>query len=170
MTTKLTDKTFNSTLKAISKSGEALASMIHEAGMYALEQVNTHGNDGFAVRLIDAMGKKHDVKRVEKWLCHFGKLGIKKGVLCYRNNSKIKPETYEAVMEEADNTPYWELSPQEHHKFTVDYLGMLQGLLKRHETAKQKEAEGIEVEERNLGILDEVAKILKAHQPEVKAA
>ena len=123
------EKGFNAALAAIKKSGEALAQYIHNAGLFALAQVNEHGNDGFAVRLLEAMGKKHDAKRVEKWLCHYGKLGMKAGVLVYRARRDINPETLDAVLNEAANTPYWELTEQEHHVFKFNGLSMLQSIV-----------------------------------------
>ena len=77
-TTIGTEKTFNSNIATIKKGSEALAQAIHAAGMFALAQANEHGNIGFAVRLVEAMGKKHDAQRVVKWLCHFGKFDVKK--------------------------------------------------------------------------------------------
>lgn len=166
--TQFDDKRFNKNLKAISTSAESLAKLIHESAMYALSQVNIHGNDGFAVRLVEAMGRKHDVERVEKWFCYYGKLGMKAGKLVFRKNKKIQPETIDAIMAEAAATPYWELNPQRHNVQSIDYLSLLAGIIKRRATISQKNSENDDahqIEEHNVGVLDEIAKIIKAHQP-----
>jgi hypothetical protein len=155
---------FNKALKAINKSGEALAEYIHAAGLFALLQVNQHNNNGFAVRLLEAMGKKHDAKRVEKWLCHFGKLGMKGGLLVYRARRDITPETLDKFQAEAAQTPYWELTEQEHHAFKFNCLGMLESILSRSDTAKAKAAAGEEVEIVGPDLVAEVTAIINRHK------
>lgn len=160
---QLTEKGFNATIKAISIGGDKLATMIHSAGLFALAQVNEHGNSGFGVRLIEAMGKKHDVKRVEKWFCHFGKFGIKSGVLVYRARRDIAPENMTAWAEKADATPYWELTEQEHHKFSFNGLAMLESIVKRLDKAKEKASAGEEVNISNESVMEGVLALLKKH-------
>lgn len=160
---QLTEKGFNATIKVITTGGDKLATMIHSAGLFALAQVNEHGNSGFGVRLIEAMGKKHDVKRVEKWLCHFGKFGIKAGVLIYRARRNILPENIDAWAEKANATPYWELTEQEHHKFSFDTLAMLQSILNRHTKALEKKGAGEEVSIANEAALADVTAILNKY-------
>lgn len=160
---------FNKALKAITKSGEALADYIHSAGLFALAQVNEHGNDGFAVRLLEAMGKKHDAARVEKWLCHFGKLGMKAGKLVYRARRDITPENLEAVLTEAQNTPYWELTAQTHHIYRFNCLSMLESIINRQATAKEKAAAGEEVEFIGPDLVADVQAIIAKHKAAVGA-
>lgn len=166
----MNEKTFNVTLKAINANGEKLADAIHNAGLFAISQANEHGNTGFGVRLMDAIGKKLDAKRVEKWLCTFGKFGIKEGVLIYRKRKDIGPENLEAVLQKADQTPYWELSKQEHHKFSVNYLSELLGMLKKHEKAEKLRTEGKEASEDNVAILDEVKALIAKYQQQAATA
>ena len=52
--TTINEKQFNSTIKAIKSNAESLAQSIHDAGVFAIAQANLHGNDGFAVRLMEA--------------------------------------------------------------------------------------------------------------------
>lgn len=163
MTTIQNEKGFNATLKAITTGGDKLATLIHTAGLFALAQVNEHGNSGFGERLLEAMGKKHDAKRVEKWLCHFGKFGMKGGKLVYRARRDIAPENLDAWAKKADECPYWELTVQEHHKFVFDGIGMLSAIVNRHAKAKEHEAAGDAVEIRNEGILTEIQAIINKH-------
>lgn len=169
MATIQNEKSFNAALKAISKSGEALASYIHNAGLFALSQVNEHGNTGFATRLIEALGRKHDAKRVEKWLCTYGKLGMKAGQLVYRARRDINPETLDATLKEAEATPYWELTAQEHHAFKFDAYAMLQSILSRAKTAEERRSAGEEVSIAGTEVLDKVQALLKEHQEKVAA-
>ncbi|UOF80661.1 hypothetical protein [Caudoviricetes sp.] len=142
----MTEKSFNVSLKIIRNMGDKFAQSVHEAGMFALQQANLHNNNGFAVRLMEAVGKKHDAKRLEKWLCHFGKLGIKQGILVYRNRKDIVAETVDATLAAAEATPYWELTQQEHHKMTFDTLAALKSLIARHDTVQKAGVEGKPVE------------------------
>lgn len=157
----INDKQFNTTIKAIKGNSEALAQAIHEAGVFAIAQANLHGNDGFAVRLIEAMGKKHDAQRVATWLMKFGKLGIKKGVIVFRKRLDITPENAQSFVDKAEATPYWELTSQPQLKTTIDYLALLHGLVKRHETAEASRKEGKDVTELHPEVLDEVRAMLK---------
>lgn len=156
----VTEKSFNSALTIIKKSGESLAQAIHEAGCFAINQANIHGNIGFGVRLMEAIGRKHDAKRVEKWLCTFGKFGMKAGELVYRKRKDIHEENYAAALEKANSTPYWELTQQEHCVFTVDYLAGIKSLVAKHDKAESLRGEGKEADEKNVAILDEVKAIL----------
>src|SRR3970040_1648572 len=115
----LNEKGFNKALATIKKQGDELAQAIHDAGLFAVSQANEHGNTGFGVRLMEALGRKHDAKRVEKWLCTFGKFGIKDGELVYRKRKDINAENLDSTLQKASDTPYWELTKQEHHKFSV---------------------------------------------------
>lgn len=163
---KLNEKSFNSTIKNISKNSEALAQDIHNAACFALAQANEHGNIGFGTRLLEAMGKKHDVKRVEKWLCHFGKFGMKKGELVYRARRDILPENLEAQQAKAEALPYWELTEQEHHKFVCDGLGLLRAAMNKYANAQGRIKAGIkDVEIKNEAVFAEVQALLDKFTP-----
>ena len=163
----ITEKGFNGALKAIRASGDRLAATIHAAGLFALAQVNEHGNTGFGERLMDALGRKHDAKRVEKWLCHFGKFGMKSGKLVYRNRKDINAENMDATMQKAEATPYWELTQQEHHKFSVDYLTMLNVFESKHNRAVALRESGEEAIENNVAILDDIAALIQKYKTPV---
>ena len=135
---KLNEKQFNAALATIKKSAEVLAQSIHEAGMFAIAQVNEHGNWYFGNRLIEAMGRKHDAQRVVTWLTHFGKFGVKGGKLCYRQRKDIKLENLDAWLEKAEARPYWELTAQKLLVQNVNYLSMLASIAKAYEKNQQK--------------------------------
>lgn len=142
----MNEKSFNISLKLIKGAGDKFAQSVHEAGVFALHQANIHNNNGFAVRLLEAVGRKHDAKRIEKWLCHFGKLGMKNNVIVYRNRKDITAATVDAFLTNAEATPYWELTVQEHHKMTFDTLSALKSIVARYQVVKKAEEEGKPVE------------------------
>ncbi len=165
----INDKQFNTTIKAIKGNAESLAQAIHEAGIFAIAQANIHGNDGFAQRLIEAMGKKHDAQRVATWLMKFGKLGVKKGVMVFRKRLDITPENAQSFVDKAESMPYWELTSQPQLKMTIDYLSLLHGIIKRHNTAEESRKEGKEVVELHPEVLAQVKELLiKIGNPEGK--
>jgi hypothetical protein len=166
----LNEKSFNQAINTIKTGSEALATAIHNAGIFAIAQANEHGNIGFGTRLIEAMGRKHDVKRVEKWLCTFGKFGMKAGVLVYRNRKDIKAETLQAFIDKAEVIPYWELTEQEHHVFSVDYLSALYSLFNKSKKAEELRLEGKEVDEKNVAILEEIKTLLLRHELSAQTA
>ena len=157
----INDKQFNSTIKAIKGTSEALAQSIHEAGVFAIAQANIHGNDGFAQRLIEAMGKKHDSQRVATWLMKFGKLGIKKGIMVFRKRLDINAENAQSFVDQAELLPYWELTSQPQLKMPIDYMALLQGIVKRHTTAEEGRKEGKDITELHTEVLDQVREMLK---------
>jgi hypothetical protein len=157
----INDKQFNTTIKAIKGKSDDLAQAIHEAGVFAIAQANIHGNNGFAQRLVEAMGKKHDAQRVVTWLIKFGKLGVRKGEIVFRKRQDITPENAQSFVDKAEALPYWELTKQAQLKMTIDYLALLHGLVKRHETAETSRKEGKEVTELHPEVLQQVKELLK---------
>lgn len=166
----LNEKGFNGALKAIKGQSEKLAETIHEAGLFAIAQANEHGNDGFAVRLIEAMGKKHAAQAVVNWLCAYGKLGVKKGVICYRARKDIVPENIDAWLTKANEHPYWEKLEKKELVYSVDILAGLESLLNRYSRAKTLEAEGKEVNIGHAGLVNIIAKLVADNKTIAKPA
>lgn len=166
----LNEKSFNGALKAIKGQSEKLAETIHEAGLFAISQANEHGNDGFAVRLVEAMGKKHAAQAVVTWLCTYGKLGVKKGVLVYRARKDIVPENLDAWLVKATEHPYWEKLEKKELAFSVDLLAGLENLLNRYSQAKTKEAEGKEVNIAHAEMVNAIVKMVADNKAMVKPA
>ena len=161
----LNEKGFNQAIKVISTVGEKFAESVHEAGIFAISQANEHGNVNFGIRLIDAMGKKHDRQRVVNWLIAFGKFGVVKGVLVFKKRKDIAPENFDAWLVKANNTPYWELTPQKPLVEKVDYLAMLRGIVAKHKNVAKREAEGKEVEESNMHVVAMVEELVAKLAP-----
>jgi hypothetical protein len=164
-------KDFNKAIESIKNNAEKLAATIHEAGMFAIAQANEHGNTGFGVRLIEALGKKHNAKSVAKWLQTFGKFGVKKGELVYKARKDINATNLEAWLVKANATPYWELTPDTITIVKYDYLTMLKGIVAKHKKASELESEGKTVVENNVAVIAEVEALLAKFQakPELPA-
>lgn len=167
MTIKLMEeKGFKATCKRIAGVTEKLAEDIHSAGLFALHQVNVHGNTNFVTALIEAMGRKHRAEAVKTWLMHFGRVQFKKGEVKVRNRKDLTAENAEAWLEKANATPFWELTPEPVAKLHKDYLTAIKALIHFHtETVKEKVAAGIQVTEENTGIVAQLEKIVAAHKP-----
>lgn len=156
--------TFNKVLSSISKSSDTLANEIHTAGLYALKMVNESGQSGPASRLVTALGDKHDMNRVVKWLCHFGKLQWAKGQIVYKKRKDISEATAAGFMERANETPYWKLTAQTKPSHTFDYLTMIKGILRQHKKAGELEGEGKIVSEKNVHFLKELETLIGADE------
>lgn len=163
------DKEFGKRLTKISKQSDLLADDIHIAGLYALSQVNIHGQPSSAVRLIEAMGKKHDKVRVMKWLIHFGKLTVKDKVLVYKKRKDINPETVDAWAAKADAMPYWELTAQQEMTVTYDYYKMIESVLNKRKGIPELTSKGKQVDEVNEGLLDAIQEVFNKFNPVVVA-
>jgi hypothetical protein len=162
----LNDKGFNGVLRAIKNTSDKLAENIHAAGLFAIAQANEHGNIGFATRLIDAMGKKHDAQRVVTWLCAHGKIGVSKGLIVFRKRKDVLPENLDAWLEKADASPYWVYTAQKKLVENFDYLAMLQSIIHKHDKViPEKIAAGFEVNETNIAALVEVRKLVEKLAP-----
>lgn len=158
---KLNEKTFNTILKKINKTSEQLARDIHDAGMFAIFQANQFGNVGFAERLMEAIGRKHDAQRVAKWLVKYGKIAIVKNKVTYRNAKDINPETFDAVLAEAEATPYWELTPKTNVTVSLDILSRLEAILHSVENMHKKQSEGKDVVIEHEEILPDVKALIE---------
>jgi len=167
----LNEKSFNAAIKRIKTTSEEFAQTIHEAGIFAISQANEHGNVGFGVRLIEAMGKKHDRSRVVSWLVKFGKFGVTKGELVYRSRKDITPANLDAMLAQAEAVPYWELTAERKLVETVNYLAMLKSIVAKHKLAQEKQAAGKQVDELHLDVLAKLEKVLEScKQPVAPAA
>ncbi len=153
---KMNEAQFNTSLTIIKEQGEKFAAAIHESGLFALAQVNEHGNSGFAVRLLEAIGTKHAAKRVQHWLITFGKLQVKEGKLSYLKRQDITETNLDVMLEKADKTPYWELKAEADVKTSLDFVALLHSIIRKAEKAEQAKVEGKEVEFKNEAALAEI--------------
>lgn len=155
---------FDSLIEVIKKQSDSLAQAIHQAGLLTIQQVNISGDVTYAVRLVDALGTKHDKRRVVAWLTHFGKLAwtTDKGLI-YRKRKDINEATVQGFYDRANATPYWELTAQENPKVTIDILTMLNSILKKAEA----DYEGKEVLIKHEHLLSGIKAMVQSQQQPV---
>jgi len=156
----MTEKGFTTAIKQITSKANTLAQSVHEAGLFAISQSILHGNNGFAQRLIEALGGKHDHHRVAIWLCHFGKLKIKKGDIVYRNKQDIKTEMHDVIMAKADSTPYWELTPAKKLNAKIDLLAMLNSIIHKADKFADRKQAGEQVSVEHGELLSGINKLI----------
>ena len=82
---------------------------LHQYCLYALSQCIEHGNTGFAIKLLEMLGKRHPTKRkIAWWFCTFGNFGInKEGRLVYRKRRSIIKEDIKECVAKASAVPFY---------------------------------------------------------------
>ena len=82
---------------------------IHQYCLYALEQSLQHGNTGFAIRLLEFLGRKYKTKRkIAFWFCKYGNFKINRdGRLVYRKRKDVRSINILDALAKASNIPYY---------------------------------------------------------------
>lgn len=82
---------------------------LHQHCMFALKQNIEHGQTGFAVRLLEKLENRHQVKRrIAWWFCKFGKFKINRfGRLEYRQRKNVTKENIDACLRIASDIPFY---------------------------------------------------------------
>lgn len=110
---QLDDKSFKRTIRVIGSVSDKLQTLIHSAGIYALQQSFT-GNPNPARDLIGAMNQSQRGEAMKKWLIHFGCLqwdNVTKAMK-YRKVTDFGPEKFDAQINKADANPYYSFSKE----------------------------------------------------------
>jgi len=68
------EKKFNKQLSIIKRIGKTGDELIHSAGLYAMEQVNLHGNKTPANQLLSVLGKNVRKEALITWFIDYGKV------------------------------------------------------------------------------------------------
>lgn len=80
---------------------------LHQYCLYALGHCIEYGNAGFALRLLEMLGKRHATKRkIASWFCTFGNFGIKAGRLVYKKRPSIIKENIRECVARANAIPF----------------------------------------------------------------
>lgn len=163
-------KTFEKNLKTIAAKSDELAQLIHETGLAAIALVNSSGDTAWGVRLVDALGRKHDKARVVAWLVRFGKFAWNKDKgLIFRKRKDINPATLESFLQQANELPYWDLTPQPQPKVTFDYLSMIESIINKSKKAAEGE-EGKVFEEKNTAVLADLKTLFTKYKEVLDSA
>lgn len=89
---------------------------------------------------------------------------MKAKALCFRNRRDIAPENLDAWTDKANETPYYDLTEQDHHVMSFNGLSLLSAISTRFELVKTKEAAGEEVKIKNTQVMDEINALLAKYK------
>src|SRR5512143_1599188 len=137
-------KTFDKTLKTIQATGAKMDTMLHECAMFALEQINKHGNNGPVNRLLGAINKSTRKEALYVWFNDFGLTKRNKdNTIDYRAGKKIYNDgeivTTDEALILADETPFYSYTKEIAPASSYDVMQGIKSILKR---AKKMETEG----------------------------
>jgi len=156
---------FTKKVSTIKRHSEGLANDIHSCAMYALEQVNVHGNTDPCNRLVSAL---HHSQRKQALVAWFE--DISKGVLQedktfkYSKGKKIvilvKGEKVEYSDNDAiifgDNNPYFDYTHEQKPPTSFDVLKAVEAMLKKIEryTTEGKQVDHYELKEKLAALIE----------------
>lgn len=128
-------KQFNKALVTI-KKGASRFTLIHDAAMFAAEQINKHGQTTPANQLLSVMHKADRVEALRVWFNDFTKANnTKEGTLKYSDKKELawdgEPIGADAILDIADGLPYYEYSHEIKPASTYDIQKAVAQILKR---------------------------------------
>ena len=142
-------KQFDKNIKAIKTTGGKLDTLIHESAVFAVEQLNLHGNNGAANRLLSALNKSSRKEALYVWFNDFAmcKRNHKDNTLDYSKNKKLEndgaPISGEDAVLLADASPFYDYTKEIAPASSYDVMKGVKAILNR---VKKMQAEGKTVE------------------------
>jgi len=142
-------KQFDKNVKAIKTNGAKLDTLIHESAVFAVEQLNLHGNNGAANRLLSALNKSSRKEALYVWFNDFAlcKRNHKDNTLEYAKNKKLFNDGVECTGEDAvllaDASPFYDYTKEIAPASSYDVMKGIKAILNR---AKKMYADGKTVE------------------------
>jgi len=146
-------KQFNSNVKGIKVASAKNDVLLHECAMFALEQINLHGNNGPMNQLKSALGKAHRGEALVVWFLDHGlcKRDTKNNILVHSSGKKIKIDGEEVSVEGAlilaDEKPFYTYTKETTPATVLDIEKAVQSLLARIANASKN---GIKIEHAEL--------------------
>ena len=145
-------KQFDKTLKTIQATGAKMDDMLHECAMFALEQINKHGNNGPVNRLLGAINKSTRKEALYVWFNDFGLTKRNKdNTIEYRGTKKLYNDgeviTTDEALILADESPFYSYTKEIAPASSYDIMQGIKSILKR---AKKMETEGKTIEHKEL--------------------
>ena len=134
------------------KKGEARFNRIHESAVFALAQINQHGQTTPANQLLGVMHKADRIEALKTWFRDFGKVNTQKdGTLKYVDAKKIlwegQPIPVMEAVEIASSMPYFEYTKEIKPASSYDVMKGLKSILTR---AKAMEQHGGTIEHKEM--------------------
>lgn len=146
-------KQFDKSIKAIKTNGAKLDATIHACAVFAVEQLNIHGNNGAANRLLGALNKSSRKEALFTWFNDFAmcKRNHKDNTLEYSKNKKLSHEGIDIepahAVDLADATPFYDYTKEITPASSYDVVKGIKAILSR---AKKMSKEGKTVEHSEL--------------------
>lgn len=137
-------KQFDVAVALVKSTGEKMDGMLHECAMFSLEQLNLHGNNGAANRLLAAVSKSMRKEAMFVWFNDFGMCKrAKDNTLVYAGKKKLSWEGEQvndlpSFLEIADENPFYEYTKEIPPVSSYDVAKGIANILKRVETGKTK--------------------------------
>ena len=97
----------NAVIATISKNGQKLDTLVHQAAVSCLKHIDMHHNVTVMTKLVDALPASARKNALRDWALAFGKLGWDEDAECF-TYAKDKA----TMLEEAMITPYWKYKPE----------------------------------------------------------
>src|SRR5574340_207625 len=129
------------------KKGQKRFADIHEAALFALFQLNTHGQTTPANQLIAVLHKGDRVEALKTWFHDFGKCKeLKDGTIEYVHKREIFLDGEEATPEEAqavaESTPYFEYTKETKPASSYDVMKGIKAVLAQTNARSGKDLTG----------------------------
>lgn len=133
-------KQFDKNVKTIKATGEKLDNLIHESALFALEQINKHGNNGAANRLLAVINKGTRKEALYVWFNDFGKCKRNKDNTLEYKDKAIYWEGEKIDVEQAlvvaDENPFFDYTKEITPASSYDVMKGIKTILKRAEKMK----------------------------------
>lgn len=145
-------KQFDVAVALVKSTGEKMDGMLHECAMFSLEQLNLHGNNGAANRLLGAFNKSSRKEALFVWFNDFGMCKrAKDNTLVYAGKKKLFWEGQEITATDilvfADENPFFDYTKEIKPASSYDVMKGIKSILSR---ASKMQQNGLTVEHAEL--------------------
>lgn len=148
----MNQKEFDVAVALVKSTGEKMDGMLHECALYSLEQMNLHGNNGAANRLLGAFNKSSRKEALFVWFNDFGMCKRSKdNTLVYAGKKVLSWEGETIQGEEviilADENPFYDYTKEIKPASSYDVMKGIKSILAR---ASKMQQNGLTVEHAEL--------------------
>jgi hypothetical protein len=146
-------KQFDKSIKAIKTNGAKLDTAIHQCAVFSVEQLNMHGNNGAANKLLSALNKSSRKEALFTWFNDFSmsKRNHKDNTIEYSKNKKLSFDGVDIspanAVDLADANPFYEYTKEITPASSYDVIKGIKAILSR---AKKMAKDGKTVEHSEL--------------------
>jgi len=137
-------KQFDVAVALVKSTGEKMDGMLHECALFAITQLNEHGNNGAANRLLGALNKSTRKEALYVWFNAFGmcKRNNKDNTLDYSSKKKLSydgsPITAQETLILADENPFFDYTKEPKPALSYDVQQAIKSILSRVNAMQNK--------------------------------